>query len=309
MNNPKNHHFVPEVYLKEFANSGKQFFQLKKDYKTISPRSVGQVCYQPYYFKVNSKDNLLLHKLEDQYHIEKNVFKKQENAYPKLLKKVKFSALSFVPLKKSDVIFFLEILITIKRRNPIYRKQIIDQYKEYVASDRFKKDIEIGIEISKKIDKIDPIEYLKNYIEEVAINKDKQSDMYLQGFLDKDNKTDKNAAETLLQYKLFIYQAPFGSEFITSDNPGFTLLPDNQLLSFGGFGETFKFIFPLTPKCCLFITSKAVDPNYLLLSKDLQIIHTDTDVVNAINDCTYRLALEKVFSYSKKPLAQFENCA
>ena len=309
MNNPKNHHFVPEVYLKEFSNSLKQLFQLKKDYKKMSIKSVGQVCYELNYFKVNSKDNLLLHKLKDQYHIEKNVFKKQENTYPKLLKKVTFPTLSFLSIQKSDALFFLEFLITIKRRNPFYRKHIIKHYKEYVASDRFKKDVEIGIDISKKIDKIDPLEYLKNYIEEVTISKDKQSDMYLQGFLDENNRTAKKAAEILLRYKLFIYHAPFESEFITSDNPGFSILPDNQLLSFGGFGETFKFIFPLTPKCCLFIASKEVDPNNLLLSKNIQIIHTTMDVVIAINDCTYQLALKKVFSYSSKTLTQFENYA
>lgn len=307
MNNPRNHHFIPQVYLKEFSNSEKKLFQLKKGYKKISNKSVAQICYEADYFKVNSKDILSFHKLEDQYHIEKNIFKKQENAYPKLLRKITFPSLESFLLKKSDVLFFLEILITIKRRNPIYRNQIINLYKKHVASEQFKKDLEIVIDISKRVDNIDSVEYLKKYVEEAETNSVKQSDMYLQGFLDESNKTAKNAAEILLQYKLFIYHAPYGFEFLTSDNPGFTLSHENQLLSFGGFRGTFKFIFPLTPKCCLLISSKEIDPKYLLLTKEIQTIYTDVNTVNAINRNTYIIALKKVFSYTKNSLIQFEN--
>ncbi len=305
MSNPKDHHFVPKVYLKEFSNSQKQIFQVIKEYSNISIKSIGQVCYKPYYFKLHSSDNLLLRKIKDQNHIEKNVFKEQENLYPKLLKKITFPSLSSLLLNKSEVLFFLEILITIKRRNPTYREQIIQDFKKHVTSEEFKKNVEIGIEISKRIDKIDPVEYFENYIKEATTNKDKQSDIYLQRFVDNENQTTNNVAQILLRYKLYMYHAPFGSEFITSDNPCFTVLPDGQLLSFGGFGLPFTFIFPLTPKCCLYISQLRFEEDNFRLTKDIHIIHTDKHFVDTVNEGTYKLAIEKVFSYSKNTLLNF----
>jgi hypothetical protein len=118
MNNLENHHFVPEVYLKEFSNSQKQFFHLRKGASKQNNRTVAQVCYKLNYFKLHSKDNLMLYNIQDQYHIEKNVFKKHENRYPKLLKKVTQPSLTSITVSKSEVALFLEILITIIKRNP-----------------------------------------------------------------------------------------------------------------------------------------------------------------------------------------------
>ena len=303
MSTPGKHHFVPEVYLKEFSNSQKQLSHLKKGFSKITNKTIAQVCYKLDYFKLHSQDNLLLYKLNDYYHIEKNVFKKHENRYFKLLKRLTHPALTLVSVSKSEVILFIEILTTIKRRNPTYREQSISNYKNYVTSEKFKQDAEIGIELSMKLDTIDPIEYFENYIKEATTSENKQSDMYLRGFLDNENKIAQNVANTLLQYKLYMYHAPFGSEFITSDNPGFTLLQSGELISFGGLGLPFKFVFPLTPKHCLFINYEDEDlDNKFLLIKDIHIIHTDKKTVDTINTCTYRIAMQKVFAYSSNAL-------
>ena len=93
-------------------------------------------------------------------------------------------------------------------------------------------------------------------------------------------------------------------EFITSDNPGFTLLPNEQLISFGGFGLAFKFIFPLTPKSCLFIKHDDLEENYLL-KKSITVRNVDTGIVDTINRLTYSTSIEKVFAYSEYPLIPF----
>ncbi len=304
MSTPKDHHYLPKVYLKEFSNSQKQLFQIIKGQKTISLKSIGQVCYEPDYFKFSSKENLLLHNIDDVYHIEKNAFKKQENSYSNHLKKITFPSLTSVEVKKSELLSFLETLITIKRRNPTYRKEIIKSYKEYITSEQFKKDAELGIEISKRIDKIDPVEYLENYINEAITDKSKQSDFYLQGFLDKENRITAHVAETLIQFKTYIYHAPLGCDFITSDNPGFTMMPNGQLYSFGGFATPFTFIFPLTPKCCLFISHQFMDKDHLNLNKKIHVIHTDANFVNTVNDATCQLAIKRIFSYRKEALSK-----
>lgn len=305
MSIPKDHHFVPKVYLKEFANSQKQLYQLIKGNTNISIKSIGQICYKPHYFKFHLSDSLILQKIKDPNYIEKNVFKKQENLYPKLVKKITFPYLSSHSLLKSETFFFLETLITIKRRNPTYREQIIEFFKKHVTSEQFKKQAELGFEISRLVDKIDPEIYFENYIKEATTNKDKQSDFYLESFIDKQNKATETAAELLFRFKIYIYHAPWGSEFITSDNPGFTVFPDGNLSSFGGFGVPFTFIFPLTPKCCLYITHQQIDGNFFNLTKDIYVAYADKNFIDTVNEGTYKLAVEKMFSYSKHTLKSF----
>jgi len=308
MSTPKNHHFVPEVYLKEFANSLKQIFSLRKKTSNINIKTVGQICYKPNYFKFHSNDYLTIHNINDHYYIEKNVFKKHENSFPKLVKKVTEPSISATTVSKSELAFFFEILITIKKRNPTYRERIISNYKNYLVSDQFRKDTEAGIELAKSIDKIDPVEYIENYINEVLTDENKQSDIYLRRFLDDQSANTQGVINKLLEHRIYMYHAPFGSQFITSDNPGFTLLPNGELLYFGGLSSEFKFIFPLTPKCCLFIShaDKDTESKYLI-SKNINIIHTDKLTVDLINNCTYQSAIDKVFAYDKIFLNHFKN--
>ncbi len=165
---------------------------------------------------------------------------------------------------------------------------MITDHKKYVNSDEFKKELELelGIEISKKVDDIDPVKFINNFVNEAATNENMQSDMYLQTFLDKDKTAIVTVIELLLKRKLFIYHAPFSSEIITSDNPGCVILLDDRLLSFGGFGLEFKFLFPLTSKCCLLIQHDVMD-NTLLLKKDINVLYINKTEVDAIYNCTY----------------------
>lgn len=120
--------------------------------------------------------------------------------------------------------------------------------------------------------------------------------------LDETNKTASKAAEILLGYKLYLYHAPVGSEFISSDNPGFTLLPNGQILTFGGFGLLFTFIFPLAPRCCLVISHKNIDENGLFLTKNIFPLYIPSNMVNEINKMSYSIAMDRIFSYSKRTL-------
>lgn len=247
-----------------------------------------------------------MYRLSDPYHIEKSVFKRHENQYPKLLRKVTRPAVSSVTVSKSDLTLFFEILVTIQKRNPTYRQKIIEAYIEHVTSDEFRKEAQVGIEIARTIDTTDPVAYFENYVKEAAIDKNKQSDMYLSSFLDKENKNTETVVQTLLQYKLYVYHAPLGSQFITSDSPGFTLLPNGDLLRFGGLGLNFKFLFPLTPTCCLFITYRDLDKDSKLsLTKTIEIIRADVAAVDLVNEATFQLSMERVFAYGKEILNGF----
>ena len=74
MNNPINHHYVPQVYLKAFADSKKKLYQLKMRYRKITQKSIAQICYEPNYFLIQKDETKLFNKVTDPYHIEKVFF-------------------------------------------------------------------------------------------------------------------------------------------------------------------------------------------------------------------------------------------
>lgn len=300
MGNPQKHHFVPEVYLKAFADSQKSLFQLKKGMSKINRISISQVCFKWDLYKIHSDDTLVLNKIKDTYHIEKVAFKKQENNYARLLHKIIELTVSTQNILRSEFFLFLEMLIFIKRRNPSFKNVMVQKYKGYVQSEDFQLAVQPGIEISRKVDKIDPEVYVKNYVREVLESDEKQSDMYVQRFIKDDNGGMTKLIEMLMNYKIFIYHAPFGTQFVTCDNPGFTIA-NEQLYQFGGFGFNFQFLFPLTPSCCLYISKSYPDEN-LMIYKKIISVGVDEALVRRVNLCTQQLAYERTLGYRKNSL-------
>lgn len=297
MSIPIDHHFVPKTYLKRFTNSENFFWNLTLNYSTIQYKYPTEVCYKKYYFKLQSQDNWILPKINDPNIIEKLAFEKQENEYEKLLEKI-IIVQPNSGIEKSEALLFLETLVSIKRRNPTYREKVIPIFKEAINSIDFK-ELKLPEEISQRINNIVSVKSYGNYIKDSLNSDEIQNDIYLQSFF---NNLSISTAELLIKYKLFLYRAPYGSEFITSDNPGFTLINDNLLLSFGGFGFPFILIFPITPQYCLYIDNSYPDNNYSCPTKDISIITIDKQKLDRINSYTYKLAIERVFSLSKTTL-------
>lgn len=304
MSTPKNHHFIPKIYLKAFANHQQQLFQLVKGHPNISPKTISQICYHLDYFKLSSLNGDLLDKINDLNHIEKNTFSIQENGYAKLLKKLTHPASNYFFVDRMDVEKFLETLITFKRRGPLYREEMIKWQKDYVNSEQFKRLVETGLKAVEGSEEFDLQELFENFVQDQTTNPETQSDMYLKGFLDKDNTTAKDVTKLLMNFKIFIFHAPFGSQFLTSDNPGFTQLMNNQLLSFGGYKLPFRFFYPLTPKQCLYIDHIEHDDHYSS-SKVIYIQQLSTDSVDLINQNTCKIAMNKIFSYNREILSSF----
>jgi hypothetical protein len=304
MSTPGKHHYVPQAYLRPFADHQEKFYQYRKQYGKIAQKGIVQICYERDYFKIKREETKQVNGISDPYHIEKKAFQKGENAYGKLLKRFMATSLHPFTVPKTEVEAFLEVLITIKRRNPTVRQLLSNTLKEYVNSKQFLKELEPGIELSKRIDTIDPEEYIKGYIKTINTEDTKLSDLYLSRFLDKEQRLIKDVTATLLAPKLYIYHAPMGSQFMTSDNPGFVRVED-QLLNFGGLDDVFSFYFPLSPHHCLVINSRErSDP--FSIHKTVYPYHTNTATVAAINEDTFRLAMDKVFAYSKVSLITLE---
>jgi len=303
MSNPINNHYVPQVYLKAFADSQKQIYQLKRKYRKISQKRIAQICYEPNYFTIQKDETKLFNNVTDPYHIEKYSFKKHENMYERILKKITLPSLNQTRLSKSEVKTFLEILITIKRRNPTVKKQLIKEIRNHFNSGEFKKNLQPGIEISRKIDSIDPEEYIENYIQTINNDNSKVADIYLSIFLGNESKVIEKVSGTLMHYQLFVYHAPPLSQFFTSDNPGFTVVGD-IIVNYGGLSDKFVFIFPLSPKYCLLIDSTDLDDKFNL-DKMIYHKHIDNASVEIFNQSTAQISIDKVFCYNKFFLSEF----
>jgi hypothetical protein len=300
MSDPVKHHYVPEVYLKSFADSKKQLFQLRRKYKKIAIKSIGQVCYEKNYFKFQRKEALQINNVDDFLYIEKKVFAKLENNYSAFLNDIVYPSLNSFPMPRKSIESFLKTLFNIKRRNPSLRKVHSDSLRGYLNSDKFLKDAAQAIEISRRIDKIDPLKFIENYLHEVNTDETRLYDGYLSRFLEDGDELQNSVVETLMTYDILIFHSPIGHQFLTSDNPGF-VLNGTDILNFGGFGFEFVYIFPLTPHCLLAINKKRPD-NSLTLSKLIYPLYIDAATVDYMNECTLQVANDKVFSYSNTPL-------
>ena len=58
MSDPKNHHYVPECYLKEFAPTHSKLLQVYDlEFKKAAPsKTPAKVCYSYEYFKIKHED-------------------------------------------------------------------------------------------------------------------------------------------------------------------------------------------------------------------------------------------------------------
>ena len=89
-------------------------------------------------------------------------------------------------------------------------------------------------------------EYIKKYLDTEARDPNRLHDMYLSAYVNKaEDTTIATLTNDFYALKQYILHAPIGAQFITSDNPGFTIVGD-KILSLGGFGDTYTFVFPIS---------------------------------------------------------------
>ncbi len=87
---PKKHHFVPQVYLRNFTDGAKLYVldvgKVQKGYREAPiQKSTSQICYFENYYRINSELGNSQFRLDayDALYIELQVFKQLENRYPK----------------------------------------------------------------------------------------------------------------------------------------------------------------------------------------------------------------------------------
>lgn len=98
--------------------------------------------------------------------------------------------------------------------------------------------------------------------------------------------------QTMIRFK-FKLMISYG-EFITSDNPGWSIGQDNQLHNIK-FDEDFHYLVPLTPKHCLSISYNDLDNDYARnpSTKKIYAAYVDDETIAIIN----RLSVDHFSNY------------
>lgn len=302
-NNPRKHHFIPECYLALFTNSKRTFWKMDKNGGKPISVSPAQVCYEIDSNKIRTINPVIFDNVSDEYIIEKQFFREQENNYGKTIREIIKYSPSPVLIDRDKYHLFLETLVTIKRRNPVSRSAIINAFSESIKHPNYISHFKklLGEEIGEENLPYGIEEYIRTYLEGEARNPDRHYDMYLSAYINKQDYTViNNIKNDLYSLRQFILHAPIGTQFITSDNPGFTIIGD-RVLNFGGFGDSFTFCFPLSPLCCLLIKSieieKKNDLEKMIYSKVIE-----KKEVQYINKLTQSISDKQIFSLSREVL-------
>ncbi|BAV08642.1 Protein of unknown function [Filimonas lacunae] len=302
---PKNHHYVPKVYLKRFADENSDFFQLCKKYKSISTRHISQVCYEREYFKIQREETKATQNIQDEHYIEKNSFVSQENSLPTLVDLVSQQQSTAFWIPKHQLEALIGTLITIKQRNPTHRQLVTSLMKSKVAAGELEKRITPYLDLVEKMDKKGPWTSIDTIKEQFKNEPSKAEDIYTQTFLEKNPKLVQRVTQTLLQSAVQIYHAPAGHEFFTSDNPGFIASGD-IIFNFSGLGGPFTFAFPLSSSACLIISS---DNPSTTLQHHVTIYPREctSTQVDMINQATKVIAQHKIFAKSRNYIQRFKS--
>jgi hypothetical protein len=274
----------------------------KKDKPNARTCSPSQICYEINLYTIQKDETLIINNIKDRYIIEKQSFKKQENTYRKILTEiVKYSKSPFV-IDKTQYHLFLEFIVMLKRRNPFLKNHLASAFPKKIEQEFKKNNLRDFLKrISKEVgDEVDVDAYLEDYSINKITEPEKLSDIYVSGFINIKDSILTAVTNDLYKHVQILLFAPIGSQFITSDNPGFTII-GNDAIPFGGFGGPFQFYFPLTPTCCLLIDSVKTE-NKSTIEKTVYPTLVNVFTVDQINAFSKRLSNKSIFSNSKSIL-------
>ncbi len=302
--NKQRQHYVPKVYLKEFTRDRSGHFYAAgprpKHLTSIDYRHVEQVCYSHnfYTLRENTKDQA---EVEDNNFLEKKAFDYEKRLLPRIIDKLRHKN---VYLNKSYHDSLIDIYLNLKQRNLFYRHNFIGQ--------------DMSALTDKQIDGMKP---LKSWIEEMSgesfdnfmgkikekiiLDTDLPAEMHKQTLIESafgKNDAINKAKECLKRMTLYVFEPLNNSDyFLTSDNPGFSLLGDKVFNT--NFGRFDAVGFPISSRQTVFLTGNSKQ-NQLEILKRINFVKLDTKRMDLINYCTIFNSNEYVFCETKKYLTE-----
>lgn len=285
---PKQHHFVPQIYLKQFADEGQVFVldihKVKKGWKEMPHKKYpAAICYEEAYYTIEKNDSTKSLQLDglDALHIETNVLHQLENVYPELLEAVTNQPEIDMP----TAINLADFILQIKLRNPFHFREVIEKKQgenvKQILSEILDRDERF--KVLAEVTREQLREHLRSMATSVEYAKALQLFSLWSRTLPQNNERIRRA---MLNSRWYVFDIPeTGPRFITTDNPGVSLGKNNQYYS-TRFTNGYIFYFPLSYRYCLAITDEQPDNAYdlQLPLKSIQHQQADSQLILHIND-------------------------
>lgn len=285
---PKDLHYVPKCYLKEFI-SGTHLYKLdmldvNKGYNVRpKPASPTQICYSEFYYLIKpeySNAAFNLSELHEMY-IEQDIFKVLEGRYHGLVSTI----CSNNKVSRADVEAFSDFMFQLKLRNPYWQNHTINKYSRTWINQAIE-EILSEVQREKKYASLPPelqrmlADEFKKQIHET---KDIEKQMQLNSLILRANpKNNRTIRKTVVNLAWEVLTAPeSGPYFITSDNPGIAIGKDGKYDNMK-FTDGATFYLPLTYRHSLRISDTRKDDFYNSGESTKKLFHTnirDTEVL------------------------------
>lgn len=252
MSEPKRHHYVPQCYLKNFADEKGMIWVFDRKTKEYRKQSIADTAVQNHYYRIKTKDGEYstdVEKFFSTLEAEASVIIGKLVRVEKVSQRDKEVLALFISFQRARVPDFEKLM---NEADEKMMKRINEmKFHSIEATEAILKDFAEKADVGKKHD-VTPEEMFE-FIKEgrYSVNFPREHSI----------KTMLNMGYELSGYFLqmdwlFLY-APNGSSFITSDSP-YTLVPpaDNNPNSFWGAGVGIltpgsKKIFPVAPNVIL----------------------------------------------------------
>lgn len=303
-------HYLPKVYLKEFENLAKKIYVLSNSSSANSPqikeRSSSQICYYPDFYRLDSLVQLWNIASKDHDIIEKKYNARMENRYGKVAKNLLSRESSFTLDSARELV---TILLSFKQRNPAFRnlfedkKLLLDMFEKRINSTfQHKATIEDILKVEGRMSFEEFVEFGQDYGVKFANSPDTPRKIHLDGII-KFHEGKETVMETIANFLIYcewiVFETSNSSPFITSGNPGCCIDNKEQVHNLK-FSEFSGFIFPLTPRYALVITSY----RDLHSDKEKQVRYSkaNPELVRMINRCTYFVSYKYILSNQRQAL-------
>lgn len=312
-------HFVPEAYLKGFVSSEGIFYGWKTEYRSILKCYPAQVCWEDHFYDLDS-DLMKRMGATDPAILEHYAFKDFENEVQNIVKR-----LSNKPkqLPFDQLVLICRGYVLQKIRTPYYRKGIAELDKREGPQLKRRAQQSVRAELTRdhprfakikdqpEFDKYFTDEYweeiYKDSIKQKIDPKGTQHHSLIETVSGMSTNAN-DAVQRLLSMTLEVYNAPKDTYFITSDNPGFSLLRDGQLNSIRthsfGFPTMLGIIYPISSKQAIHLSALSV-PYTRPVARNIKYTFLSEDDVYRINRETHFHSDEKVFCCDREYLRTF----
>jgi len=297
-NQPRDHHYVPQGYLRLFAENKNVLYVSNKQFDSIrltSPKGIG---YLKDFYTVDTVDET------DSAEVERNLSKIETGCIP-LLGKLLYAE-DLPNAEWADVAIYIALQYG---RTPHMRNKmdtaataLLNNYLKDTLTDALddpRKYAELEREIAEKDPKLLVVHTRENIEKLVSGPKileefNLDNGTYVQSIF----RMAGEIVDGLLKRHWTVLHAPKGSSFITSDNP-LTLSIDRTLLPYESLAILLPGAmryFPLSAKACLLITDENV--GRIISHKAIT-----KDEVRRINKLLYRESLKYAVSGNRRLLS------